>query len=52
MTELGALYGKITLISLPIPTRLVLPIWEFTDKYSRIAIYSKGKQGCALPFDA
>ncbi len=48
----GALYGKITQICLQTPTCRVLQTWGFTDKYSWIPGYSKGKQGWALPFDA
>ena len=48
----GALYGKVTQICLQTPTCRVLQTWGFTDKYSWIPGYSKGKQGWALPFDA
>jgi endo-1,4-beta-xylanase len=48
----GALYGKVTQICLQTPACRVLEIWGFTDKYSWIPGYSKGKQGWALPFDA
>jgi endo-1,4-beta-xylanase len=48
----GALYGRVTQICLQTPTCRVFQIWGFTDKYSWIPSYSKGKQGWALPFDA
>lgn len=45
------LYGKLTSICLQTPTCRVLQTWGFTDKYSWIPGYSKGKQGWALPYD-
>lgn len=48
----GDLYGKVTQICLQTPTCRVLQTWGFTDKYSWIPGYSKGKQGWALPYDA
>ena len=48
----SALYGKVTQICLQTPTCRVLQTWGFTDKYSWIPSYSKGKQVWALPFDA
>ena len=48
----GALYGDITQVCLHTPTCRVLQTWGFTDKYSWIPSFSKGKEGWALPFDA
>jgi endo-1,4-beta-xylanase len=48
----GDLYGKVTEICLRNPNCRVLQTWGFTDKYSWIPSYSKGKQGWALPYDA
>jgi endo-1,4-beta-xylanase len=45
-------YGEVTRICLQTPTSRVLQTWGFTDKYSWIPSYSRGKQGWALPFDA
>jgi endo-1,4-beta-xylanase len=47
----GELYRKVTEICLQNPSCRVLQTWGFTDKYSWIPSYSKGKQGWALPFD-
>jgi endo-1,4-beta-xylanase len=47
----AALYGKVTTVCLQNPTCRVLQTWGFTDKYSWIPAYFKGKQGWALPFD-
>ena len=48
----GDLYRKIAVICLQNPNCRVLQTWGFTDKYSWLPGYSKGKQGWALPFDA
>lgn len=48
----GELYSKVTEICLQNPACRVLQTWGFTDKYSWIPSYSKGKQGWALPYDA
>jgi endo-1,4-beta-xylanase len=48
----GDLYEKVTAICMQTPTCRVLQTWGFTDKYSWIPGYSKGKQGWALPYDA
>ncbi len=48
----GELYRKVTEICLRNPNCRVLQAWGFTDKYSWIPGYSKGKQGWALPYDA
>jgi endo-1,4-beta-xylanase len=48
----GALYRSVAEICLHTPRCRVLQAWGFTDKYSWIPSYSKGKQGWALPFDA
>jgi endo-1,4-beta-xylanase len=47
----GELYRKVTEICVQNPSCRVLQTWGFTDKYSWIPSYSKGKQGWALPFD-
>ena len=48
----GDLYGKVAGICLQTPNCRALQTWGFTDKYSWIPGYSKGKQGWALPLDA
>ena len=48
----GALYGDITRVCRQTPTCRLLQTWGFTDKYSWIPSFSKGKQGWALPLDA
>ena len=47
----AALYGKVTTVCLHNPNCRVLQTWGFTDKYSWIPAFFKGKQGWALPFD-
>jgi endo-1,4-beta-xylanase len=48
----GDLYGKVAAICLQNSSCHVLQTWGFTDKYSWIPSFSKGKQGWALPLDA
>lgn len=45
------LYKKITQVCVQTPNCKVVQTWGFTDKYSWIPGFSKGKQGWALPFD-
>ncbi len=48
----AAVYSNVTAICLHTPSCTVLQTWGFTDKYSWIPGFSKGKQGWALPYDA
>lgn len=45
------LYKKITQVCVQTANCKVIQTWGFTDKYSWIPGFSKGKQGWALPFD-
>jgi endo-1,4-beta-xylanase len=48
----AAVYRKVAETCLRNPSCRVLQTWGFTDKYSWIPKYSKGRQGWALPYDA
>ena len=48
----AAVYSNVTAICLHTRSCTVLQTWGFTDKYSWIPGFSKGRQGWALPYDA
>ncbi len=48
----AAVYRNVTAICRHTRSCTVLQTWGFTDKYSWIPNFSKGKQGWALPYDA